>query len=347
LDQQENFAEWVLVMSSDAFRCFIVDKDESGEVQREIGRRTVADLPAGAVRIRVQFSSVNFKDALAASGHPGLVRSFPHVPGIDVAGEVVESTDAVWSPGDQVIVTGRDLGVGRWGGWAEQIRVPSDWVLPLPEGMTPVEAMSLGTAGFTAAQCVSALREHNITPDVGDVLVTGATGGVGSLAVRLLSKLGYRVFAATGKPDQHERLQQWGASGVLTRDEVNDTSSRPLLKAKWAGSVDTVGGNILATTLRSMSHRGCVAACGLTAGHDLPLTVYPFLLRGVTLAGIDSAECPLEPRKEIWRKLSGEWKLPGLAKESTVIGFGDLNATVDAMLSGKLVGRYVVQVSDS
>ena len=330
-------------MRSETFHCWTVRKDESGELRREIVVRSVDDLPIGEVRIQVLFSSVNYKDALATNGHPGVVRTFPHVPGIDVAGRVLESSDDAWSPGDEVIVTGRDLGVGHWGGWAEQIRVPSSWVLPLPAGLTPWESMALGTAGFTAAQCVTALMEHGITPETGEILVTGATGGVGSLAIRLLAKLGYVVIAATGKQDEHDRLRKWGAKEVLNREEVMDATDRPLLKSRWAGSVDTVGGNILSTTIRSVGYRGCVAACGLTAGSDLQLTVYPFLLRGVTLAGIDSAACPDAPRKEIWRKLAGPWKLGNLTEDSNVISLADLSTVVDAMLAGQVVGRYVVQ----
>lgn len=328
---------------SNSFRCVFVTKSDSG-VERSIQQRSIDELPSGDVRIRVTYSSVNYKDALAATGHPGVVRDFPHVPGIDAVGEVLDSSDNGFVVGDQVIVTGRDLGVGHWGGWAEQIRVPADWVLPLPDGLSSHEAMALGTAGFTAAQCVSTLIDYGIAPSSGDVLVTGATGGVGSLAVRLLSKLGFSVTAATGKADQHDRLREWGATEIVGRDEVSVDSDRPLLKGRWAGSVDTVGGNILATTLRSLAYRGCVAACGLTAGHELNSTVYPFLLRGVTLSGIDSAACPIEPRKEIWRKLSNEWKLSRLADDSTVVGLDDLDAVVESILAGKLVGRYVVEI---
>lgn len=331
-------------MNSDLFRCIVVSKDGTGEVGRSLDSRSSEDLPAGELRIRVHFSSVNYKDALAATGHPGVTRNFPHVPGIDAVGEVIESSVNTWSVGEYVVVTGHEMGMNHWGGWAEQIRVPSAWALPLPPGLTCYEAMALGTAGFTAAQCVSALIDHQVTPESGQVLVTGATGGVGSMAIRLLANLGYDIVAATGKPEQHEQLQTWGASEIVSREQVHDDSGKPLLKARWAGSVDTVGGGILATTLRSVKHRGCVAACGLTAGHELPMTVYPFLLRGVNLAGIDSAACPAEPRKEIWRKLANEWKLSNLVEDSTVVSLADLDGVVDAILAGKLVGRTVIKL---
>ncbi len=327
---------------SNSFRCLVVSENEQG-FQRSIEQQPETALPPGDVRIRVEYSSLNFKDALAATGHPGVAGSYPHVPGIDAVGEVIESSDSLFAAGDAVIVTGRDLGVGRWGGWSEQIRVPGDWVLPLPEGLSARESMVLGTAGFTAAQCVSGLLHHGITPASGEILVTGATGGVGGLAVRLLSHLGYRVAASTGKESQHDRLRAWGAATVVSRDDVNNTSEKALLEGRWAGSVDTVGGNVLATTLRSLAYRGCVTACGLTAGAELVGTVYPFLLRGISLVGIDSAACPHGVRKEIWHKLANEWKLPFLEEESTTVGIDDLDPKIDEILDGRLVGRYVVQ----
>ncbi len=224
------------------------------------------------------------------------MRSFPHVPGIDAAGVVVESSDPNVAVGSAVITTGHELGVERWGGWSEFIQVPSSWVLPLPDGLTIDEAMAIGTAGFTAAQCVEALIRHDVRPDSGEVLVTGATGGVASLSIQILSQLGYQVVALTGKADQADWLQRIGATRVMLRDELLKAPNRPLLKASFAGAIDTVGGQVLSAALRMIHHRGCVAACGVAGGADLAMTVYPFILRGITLAGIDSAWCPDEDR---------------------------------------------------
>ena len=300
------------------------------------------DLPEGDVLIEVAYSSLNYKDALACQAHPGVVRSLPHVPGIDCAGSVVESRSPSFQPGDKVLVTGYELGTTHWGGYAAYVRVPSDWVVPLPTGLSLEEAMTLGTAGFTAAQCVAALEFHGIQPHHGRVAVTGATGGVGSLAIGLLAKLGYEVAAITGKPEQASMLQELGAVEILPREAVDDNSNKPLLKSQWAGAVDTVGGNALATLLRSTSHRGCVAACGLAASHDLPLTVYPFILRGVTLTGIDSAQCPRGPRLQIWQRLASEWRLENLDKLARRITLADVPRAAATMLSGQTFGRTLV-----
>ncbi|MCG8448665.1 MAG: YhdH/YhfP family quinone oxidoreductase [Pirellulales bacterium] len=301
------------------------------------------DLPAGDVLIEVASSSLNYKDALACRAHPGVVRDLPHVPGIDCAGHIVESTAAAFQPGQAVLVTGYDLGTTHWGGFAAYVRVPGEWVVPLPEGLSLEEAMTLGTAGFTAAQCVAALQHHGIQPDQGEIAVTGATGGVGSLAVALLAKLGYQVAAITGKPEQTELLKKLGAAQILPREAVQDASDKPLLRARWVAAVDTVGGDALAALLRSITHRGCVAACGLAGGHDLSTTVYPFILRGVTLAGIDSAQCPHDSRLQIWQRLAGPWRLNVLHQLARTITLSEVPAEVDRMLAGKSVGRVLVR----
>lgn len=301
------------------------------------------DLPEGEVLIKVQWSSLNYKDALACQAHPGIVRSLPHVPGVDCAGKILASSDSKFQVGQQVLVTGYDLGSGRWGGWSARVRVPSEWVVAIPPGLTTETSMLLGTAGFTAAQSVLALQRSGVVPASGEVVVTGATGGVGSLAVAILAKLGYQVAAVTGKPAQGEFLEQLGAARILTRKEVDNTSHKPLLPARWAGAVDTVGGNMLATLLRSMHHRGCVTACGLVAGDQLPLTVYPFILRGVTLAGIDSAKCPREPREHIWQLLAGDWKPDCLQQLIHKITLQEVPAKVRAMLAGETHGRTLVE----
>jgi putative YhdH/YhfP family quinone oxidoreductase len=300
------------------------------------------DLPSGDILIQVAYSSLNYKDALACQGHPGVVRSFPHVPGVDCAGTVVESTSRDYQPGDEVLVTGYELGAGHWGGYAEFVRVPAEWVVRMPPGLTPREAMIHGTAGFTAAQCVAAIIGRNITPDRGPVVVTGATGGVGSIAVAILAKLGYDVHTVTGKSDAHDWLRKLGAGTILGRDEVLDDTNRPLLSARWAAAVDTVGGRPLATILRSLDHRGCAAACGLVAGTDLNLTIYPFILRGVTLAGIDSAKCPRPERLDMWQKLAGPWRIDGLEEIAHEITLDDLPGEVEKILAGAVVGRTLV-----
>jgi putative YhdH/YhfP family quinone oxidoreductase len=326
----------------DSFPCYIVRKETSGQVAARVESATLDDLPDGDVLVHVDYSSLNYKDALACQGHPGVVRSFPHVPGIDCAGTVVESAVDEYRPGDNVLITGYELGAGRWGGFAAYVRVPAEWVVRLPGGLDTREAMIYGTAGFTAAQCVTAIVERGIEPNRGPVVVTGATGGVGSISVAILAKLGYDVAAVTGKRDRHEWLKRLGARLVLDRSELSPSDDRPLLAARWAAAVDTVGGRPLAAILRSMHHRGCAAACGLVAGPELSLTVYPFILRGVTLAGIDSAKCPRPQRLQMWQKLAGSWRveqLESLAQEATL---DELPERVRMILAGQITGRTLI-----
>lgn len=325
----------------DSFRCYLVEKS-GDQVQTSITERPWSDLPAGEVTIEVACSSLNYKDALATTAHPGVAKKLPHVPGIDAAGTVVASQAAAFEVGDEVLVTGYELGAPAWGGYAEYIRVPAGWVVPRPEGLSLRDAMIYGTAGFTAALCRAALEEHQVQPADGEIVVTGASGGVGGIAVSLLAQGGYQVVAVTGKKEFHAPLTSWGAARIADRDEVADSSDRPLLKAKWAGAVDTVGGNILATILKSTHVGGCVAACGMAAGIELPLTVYPFILRGVTLAGIDSAWCAREKRVAIWNKLAGDWKLDNLEDRVTEIDWTGLDARAQAMLAGEVTGRTLV-----
>ena len=326
----------------DTFPCFMVREDAGGNVAAGIEHISLCDLPPGDVLIRVAYSSLNYKDALASQAHPGVVRSLPHVPGVDCAGAVVESTSPDYRPGDEVLVTGYDLGAGHWGGFASFARVPAEWVVPLPSGLSVRDAMIYGTAGFTAAQCVSAIVDRGIGPERGPVVVTGATGGVGSLAVAILAKIGYDVEAVTGKPEQHEWLRRLGARKILGRADVVDETDRPLLSARWAAAIDTVGGQPLATILRSLQHRGCVAACGLVAGTELHTTVYPFILRGATLVGIDSAKCPRPERLEMWQKLSGPWHISQLQDVADEITLDDLPDRVQKILAGKIVGRTII-----
>jgi putative YhdH/YhfP family quinone oxidoreductase len=320
----------------------LVEKTAAGEAIASVVEKTADDLPAGDVLIRVRWSSLNYKDALAATGHPGVARRFPHVPGIDAAGEVAHSSSSQFAPGDEVLVTGYDLGAKQWGGWAGYVRVPADWVVPLPEGLSLRESMVLGTAGFTAALCVGALRDHRVEPGDGEVLVTGASGGVGGFAVMLLARLGYQVVAASGKRQVRQRLQKWGAARVIGRDEVCDEGAQPLRSSRWSAAVDTVGGKILATVLRETRLGGVVAACGMAGGADLSLTVFPFILRGITLAGIDSAWRSHSHRLQIWRTLSGDWRLDNLDSLAASIGLNQLRHHTAKMLEGQLVGRIVV-----
>ncbi len=329
----------------DSFSCYLVEKSTAGAVTASVAKRPLTDLPDGEVLIRVAYSSLNYKDALAAKGHPGVVRSFPHVPGIDAAGTIEESQAAALRPGQQVLVTGYELGAPAWGGFAQYVRVPARWIVPLPTGLSLRESMIYGTAGFTAALSLDALLRHGVTPEQGEIVVTGASGGVGSIAVALLAKAGFQVAAVSGKPSAEEFLRSLGAATVLPRSEVQDTSNKPLLGARWAGAVDTVGGNTLATILRSTKRAGCVTACGLVGGVDVHLTVHPFILRGVTLAGIDSAECPMPRRLELWDHLAGDWKPAMLDKlVSQAVDLDGVGGQVERILKGETMGRVLVNL---
>lgn len=300
-------------------------------------------LPPGEVTIRVRYSGLNYKDALASRGHSGVVRNFPHVPGIDAAGEVFESSSPKFTPGQQVIVTGFGLGAAQWGAYAEVIRVPAAWVIPLPSGLTPRQAMIIGTAGMTAAQSVAALQHAGMTPERGEIVVTGANGGVGSFAVAVLAKLGYAVVAVTGKNPDAAIIR--GAKRTMTRDEIIDKSPAPLGKSLWAGAVDSVGGETLASIIRTTQQYGCVTACGLVGGVELPLSVYPFILRGVSLIGIDSVHVPLEERQRLWTMLADKWS-PG-DFESFVdceVELADVEPQIERILRGETMGRVVVRV---
>ena len=331
--------------SADTLACYRVHRESTGEIQATCMDCATDDLPEGNVRVQVQWSALNYKDALAATGHPGVVRSFPHVPGIDAAGVVIESQDPRWNPGAEVVVTGCDLGAGTWGGWAQQIRVPGDWLIARPQELSLRDCMIYGTAGMTAVACVDALQHHGIEPGgEGEILVTGATGGVGSIAVMLLKKLGYQVVALTGKPGQAELLQQWGAGRVLTREEWQDESDKPLLRGQWRGGIDVAGGATLSQVLRETVSRGTVAACGMVAGADLPVTVYPFILRGVTLAGIDSVSTDHATKSRYWDLLAGPWKLDwpqGYVQETPL---AEMTGQVRKMLASETVGRILVQI---
>jgi alcohol dehydrogenase len=317
---------------------------EGERVSRRVEEVAFDVLPEHAVSVKVAYSSLNYKDALSASGHKGVTKRYPHTPGIDAAGVVVASSDPRYQEGDEVVVTGFDLGMDTPGGFGEYIRVPAEWLVPLPEGLSLKEAMVFGTAGFTAAMAVEALLGRGLTPP-GPVLVTGASGGVGSLSVALLAKLGFEVVASSGKRDAHALLRELGASEVIGRDGLAERSSKPLLPGRWAGAVDTVGGTTLETVVKSLAIGGAVAACGNVAGAELELTVYPFILRGVALLGIDSQHYSAEKRAALWRKLADAWRLElpdGLVE---VVAFEGLEEKIAAILQGQVRGRVVVEVA--
>ncbi|MGL4513391.1 MAG: YhdH/YhfP family quinone oxidoreductase [Lacipirellulaceae bacterium] len=306
---------------------------------------SVQDWPGGdgpAVTIDVEWSSLNYKDALACRGHKGVAPRLPHVPGIDCAGSVCESSCEDFAVGDAVLVTGYELGAPQWGGLSARVRVPADWVVKRPTELDARQAMVMGTAGFTAAQCVMAIT-NRVDPAAGDVVVTGSTGGVGSVAVALLARLGYRVVAVTGKPALEGALREMGAAEVAGRDAVTSDDDAPLLAERWGAAVDTVGGGTLATIVRQTRHRGVVAACGLVGGDQLPLSVYPFLLRGVWLAGIDSAKCPRPQRLEVWRRLAGAWRVALPEKMVTETTLDGVAEHAERLLAGSGIGRTIVR----
>lgn len=329
-------------MNQRTFRAMRITETEAGRFQREIVKRSVEDLPPGDVLIRVMYSSLNYKDALSATGNKGVTRNYPHTPGIDAAGLVEESGVPEFTPGDEVIVTGYDLGMNTAGGYGGFIRVPASWVIKLPLGLTLEKSMMFGTAGFTAGLSVYKMINSGIRPEDGEILVTGATGGVGSVALSILAKLGYRVIAGTGKAEQKEFLTQMGAKDIILREELDDISGKPLLKPRWAGVIDTVGGNILATAIKSTNYGGTVTTCGNVASADLVTTVFPFILKGISLLGIDSVQCPRELRLTIWKLLSSDWDLPELDKTIRRVPLEDLDESFQQILQGKSVGRTLV-----
>lgn len=312
--------------------------------QQQIVEREKDDLPAGDVLIRVSYSCLNYKDALSAIGNKGVTREYPHTPGIDAAGIVESSSVPEFAAGDEVIVTGYDLGMNTSGGLAQYIRVPAGWVIKRPKGLSLREAMVLGTAGLTAALCTEKLLRAGLRPADGDVLITGATGGVGSIAVKLLSQLGYSVVAATGKREQQEGfLKQLGASEVIERAALLEGMEKPLLRPRWAGVVDTVGGDLMFNVIKSMSYGASMACCGLTAGVEFKGNVFPFILRGVNLLGVDSVELPLVVKASMWDKLSLQWKmdLESLVREITL---ADVPEAIKTMLAGQQSGRVLVRM---
>lgn len=330
---------------NNSFKALVVD-NKNHDMTLEIQEIPVEQLPDGDVTIKVVYSSINYKDGLASIPNGGIVRSYPFIPGIDLAGVVVESVDSRFKTGDEVLVTGYDLGVSHFGGFSELARVPADWIVPLPKGLSLKEAMIIGTAGFTAALSIHKLEENHIKPENGPILVTGATGGVGSSAVAMLSKLGYRVTASSRKADEFEFLKKLGAEDIINPEELSNPKKRPLLKQQWAAAVDPVAGEYLPVILASIQYGGAVAVSGLTGGNQIHSTVFPFILRGVNLLGIDSVYCPMETRLLLWNRMANEMKPSQLLSE----GYHELSLTelpqaLMKILKGEMRGRTIVKIA--
>ncbi|MEL7343769.1 MAG: acryloyl-CoA reductase [Pseudomonadota bacterium] len=327
------------------FQGLVVRKDEDGKTSASVETLEIDDLPEGNVTVAVSHSTVNYKDGLCIGPGGGLVRNYPHVPGIDFAGVVETSNDDRYKPGDAVVLTGWRVGEAHWGGYAQKARVNADWLVPLPSGLEPRQAMAVGTAGFTAMLAVMALEEHGLRPGTGDVLVTGAAGGVGSVATAILANLGYEVAAVTGRPETAEYLKGLGATRIVAREELNETTKRPLEKETWAGCVDAVGGEMLARVLGQMNYGASVAAVGLAGGAGLPATVIPFLLRGVNLLGIDSVMKPYAARLAAWERIASDLPMGALEGMIQPAVLSDLPALGAAILKGQVKGRVVVDVN--
>ena len=324
-------------------QAILINKDDSG-YSAQMSQIEEQRLPEGDVLIQVDYSTLNYKDSLAITGASPVVRNFPMVPGIDFAGTVEHSDHADFKAGDQVVLNGFGVGEGHWGGLAQKARVKGDWLVPLPTAFTPKQAMTIGTAGYTAMLCVMALEQQGVNPDQGEILVTGAAGGVGSVAISLLAKLGYNVVASSGRPEEKDYLLSLGATQVMDRNELSE-KGRPLAKERWAGAIDVAGSHTLANICASMKYGGTVAACGLAQGYDLPATVMPFILRGVTLAGIDSVYRPKADRIAAWNRLAQDLDLTHLDAIMTEITLGQALETAQEQMQGLTRGRFVVNVN--
>lgn len=327
-----------------SFKALVVEMNEGEDPIAGVQTLSDSDLPDGNVTVAVEYSTLNYKDGLCLTSGGGLVRTYPHVPGIDFAGTVERSSDDRYKPGDKVVLTGWRVGEVWWGGYAQKACVKADWLVPLPEGLTTRQAMAVGTAGFTAMLSVMALEDRGLTPGNGPVLVTGAAGGVGSVATAILDKLGYEVAAVTGRPEAADYLKSLGASQIVARDEINETVKRPLESEQWAGCIDAVGGPMLARVLGQLKYGGAAAAVGLAGGASLPATVIPFLLRGVALLGIDSVMRPYEDRVRAWSRIATDLpmdKLEAMVKPATLEDLPELGA---AILKGQVKGRVVVDL---
>jgi acrylyl-CoA reductase (NADPH) len=327
-----------------SFKAILLE-ERDGKVSGAVKTLEESALPAGDVTVGIHYSTLNYKDGMILGGIGRLVRQYPHVPGIDFAGTVEASSSAKFKPGDKVVLTGWRVGEFHWGGYAQRARVKADWLVPLPKGMTTLQAMGIGTAGFTSMLAVMALEEHGITPASGEVLVTGAAGGVGSVAVAILAKLGYRVAASTGRPALDTYLKGLGATTIVPRAELAEKPSKPILAERWAGAIDAVGGNTLANVLAQLQYHGSVAACGLAGGADLPANVIPFLLRGINLLGIDSVMCAYDRRLAAWQRLARDLPLAKLDGAIHKVPLAEVFALGPQILRGQVQGRVVVDVN--
>ncbi|MCP3857176.1 MAG: oxidoreductase [Actinomycetia bacterium] len=325
------------------FRAMLLTKDDDG-LSSELTELDEEQLPEGDVTVAVEYSTINYKDGLALGGNPGVVRDYPMVPGVDLAGVVEASDSQDWSVGDRVVLNGWRVGESHWGGLAEKARVKSEWLVPLPEAFTTQQAMTIGTAGYTAMLAVLALEDHGHTPESGSTVVTGSAGGVGSVSVAVLSALGHNVVASTGRPEESDYLTALGASEVIARSEL-EGAPRPLGKPRWAAGIDSVGSETLANVLSCTDYGGVVAACGLAGGMDLPSSVAPFILRGVTLVGIESVEAPHERRIRAWDRLATDLDISKLESMQEVVGLSDVSRVGEDILAGKVRGRVVVDLS--
>jgi putative YhdH/YhfP family quinone oxidoreductase len=329
-------------MKQKEFKAFVVE-EQNGNFIRKIKTKLISDLPAGDLLIKVHYSSLNYKDALSASGNKGVTKKYPHTPGIDAVGTIISSDTDKFKINDKVIVTSYDLGMNTNGGFGQYIRVPSDWAVKLPDNLTMKESMIIGTAGLTAGISILKLSE-TVKPDDGKIIVSGATGGVGSMSILILNKLGYSVSAITGKESERDFLLNLGASEIILRKDFEAIENRPLLKASFAGGIDTVGRTILENIIKSIQPMGVVTCCGNVASPKLELTVFPFILRGITLIGIATQDYPMINRKQVWGKLAGVWKPEQLSETCTEITLEELNDKIDLMLKGKLKGRTVINL---
>lgn len=325
------------------YRAFVARENADGTFNQAIESKKISELPDNEVLIKVKYAALNYKDALSASGHKGISKHYPHTPGVDAAGVVIESKSDQFAEGEEVIVTSYDFGMNTSGGFQEYIRVPAAWPVHLPSRMSLEESMILGTGAFTAALSIYKMEQNGQKPEMGPILVTGATGGVGSMAVKLLHQIGYQVIASTGKASAHEFLRNLGADEIVDRDAVNDQSGRPLLSYRWAGAIDTVGDNTLATCIKACNRNGNIAVCGLVQSAELHTTVYPFILNGINLLGIETAETPRTIRLKIWELLSTDWKLKGLNEIKNIMNINELKSQLNLMLAGKSKGRSVVE----
>jgi putative YhdH/YhfP family quinone oxidoreductase len=328
------------------YLALVTEEYEPNKYSRAIKTQIIDNIPENHSLIKVEYSSLNYKDALSARGHKGITRKYPHTPGVDACGIIENCSSGLFSEGDKVIVTGNDLGMDTNGGFGQYIVVPDNWIVKLPENLSLYDSMCFGTAGFTAAICVYEFNRNGINPDSGKILVTGATGGVGSMAVGILSKLGYNVVASTGKLTENVYLTKLGASEIINRTELEESSTKPMVSAKWVGVVDNVGGNTLTNVIKSVSIHGCVCILGNVSGDVFSSSVYPFLLRGISLIGIDSASKDLKLRIELWDKLSNDWKFPALNDICKLVKLNELDSEIELILKGGQVGRVVVKLWD-